>query len=525
MKKGIGHGPRAWVFVVGLAVGVALLPSLSACVLDVERTPLHSFIDAIGESELFLDDETRQQLDRFEGVYRQYVMEGSGGAAKGLHPQMEHFRDAYFHIRKNYVHDVAGSKLIDAAITGIREADPALEPGSVEPAVVVEKALDAMTASLDPHSSYLNPDELNEMKVSTRGEFGGLGIEVTMQDGFVKVVSPIEDTPAFRAGLKSGDLITHLDGDPVKGKSLLDAVRVMRGKPGQPIKLTINRADTAPFDVVVVRAVIKVKAVKWRLEGDVGYIRVSRFSERVQPGIREAMDDINHKLGQRLQGVVLDLRNNPGGLLHQSLALSDAFLEQGIIVSVKGREATSERVFGADEDDMARGKPLVVLINRGSASAAEIVAGALQDNHRAVVMGRRSFGKGSVQTIMPLSLEGALRLTSQLYYSPSGRAIQARGVLPDIELVPVPEKPKDDEDVQTESNTEVKAPRREADLPGAISAVGEDAKNAAKLASLSEAQCEAIGEREDRALGCALALLRAGSADKFLASVETNPQM
>ncbi len=516
---------RLLFVIIGLAIGAALAPSLSSCSVVTDS------IGLIGNpgSSARLPKDARLQLDRFESVYNKYVI-SAATSDKSIHSKnLDHFRDAVMRVRYDYVRDVPEVDLVDAAIKGIEESDPKLVPGSVEPAALIEAALDKMMTSLDPHSSYLNPNELKEMKVSNRGEFGGLGIEVTMDGDFVKVVSPIEDTPAFRAGIMSGDLISHLDGEAIKGKSLMQAVRLMRGKPGSTIRLTVNRADQAPFDVKIRRAIINVRSVKWRLEGDIGYIRVVSFSEKVAPGIDAAMEKIRDELGSKLAGIVLDLRFNPGGLLHQSLTLSDAFLEQGVIVSVRGRRPGSQRVFEAESGDLADGLPIVVLINPGSASASEIVAGALQDHNRATIMGQRSFGKGSVQTITPLPQEGALRLTTQLYYSPSGRAIQARGITPDIEIIPMPKEeaknqdeqeapPVDEDEAKEDEAAKPKlVRRREADLPGALSAVGQEAEKSHP--SLPEENCKPIGEKEDRALGCALALIHAGSSANFLASV------
>lgn len=507
---------RLLFILAGFAIGASLAPSLSSCSAVTERVGLR--IPSAEDEPT--SSETRRQLERFADVYLQYAARGQEERARGL----EHFRDAFMRVRYDYVRDVPGSVLVDTAIQGIEESKPEAEPGGVEPAVLIEAALDKMMTSLDPHSSYLNPSELKEMKVSNRGEFGGLGIEVTMDGDFVKVVSPIEDTPAFRAGIQSGDLISHLDGEAIKGKTLMQAVRLMRGRPGSTIRLTVNRDGETPFDVAIRRAIIKVRSVRWRTEGDVGYIRVVSFSEKVAPGIDAAMEEIHDDLGDGLAGIVLDLRNNPGGLLHQSLTLSDAFLEDGVIVSVRGRKPGSERLFDAERGDLARGLPVVVLINTGSASASEIVAAALQDHGRAVVMGQRSFGKGSVQTITPLPQEGALRLTTQLYYSPNGRAIQARGVIPDIEIIPTPREPEagPGETEAAEKPQPVKR-RREADLPGALSAVGEEA--AAGRPALEAESCRPVGEREDRMLGCALDLIRAGSKAEFLASLGRSPSM
>lgn len=512
---------RLLFLIIGLAIGASLVPSLSSCNAVNDQAAFSGG----GNENSGLYQGARSQLDRFERVYNKYVTAAAGGAERTS--GLEHFRDALMRVRYDYVRDVSQSVLIDSAIEGIEGAEPAPLPGSLQSAVLIEAALDKMMTSLDPHSSYLNADELREMKVSNRGEFGGLGIEVTMDGDFVKVVSPIEDTPAARAGLISGDLISHLDGVEIKGKSLMQAVRLMRGKPGTIIRLTVNRDGMAPFEVRIRRAIINVRSVRWHIEGDVGYIRVVNFSEKVAPGIDAAMDEINDRLGAGMAGIVLDLRNNPGGLLHQSLALSDAFLERGTIVSVRGRRKGSERIFEAERGDLADGLPMVVLINPGSASASEIVAAALQDHGRAVIMGQRSFGKGSVQTITPLPQEGALRLTTQLYYSPNGYAIQARGVTPDIEIVPIPKtQPKSTswtvgevEPAEEDEEAKLKLKRRrEVDLPGAIAAVGqEEARPHPKLPAQN---CEPIGQKEDRALGCALALIHAGSQDDFLASME-----
>lgn len=509
---------------VGLAAGASLAQSLTSC------SAVQNTIDYVqhGDPATQMALDTRQQLERFEAVYKKYVIAGSGSDDAYHETRLEHFRDAFMRVRYDYVRDVPESVLIDTAIQGIEESEPKPQANSVESSVLIEAALDKMMTSLDPHSSYLNPTELKEMKVSNRGEFGGLGIEVTMDGDFVKVVSPIEGTPAFKSGIKSGDLISHLDGEAIKGKTLMQAVRLMRGKPGSIIRLTVNRADLAPFDVDIRRDIIKIRSVRWRIEGDVGYIRIVSFSEKVAPGIDAAAEEIRDKLGDKLAGIVLDLRNNPGGLLHQSLTLSDAFLEKGIIVSVRGRRIGSQRVFEAERGDIADGLPVVVLINPGSASASEIVAGALQDHGRAIIMGQQSFGKGSVQTITPLPQEGALRLTTQLYYSPSGRAIQARGITPDIEIIPMlnEEDKAEPEEVKTEeekAQEEQAARRREADLPNALSAVGDDA--AKPHPTLPEESCVPVGEKEDRALGCALALIQAGSSADFLASVRQTPAM
>ena len=506
--------------IVGLAFGASLGPSLSSCNVIGGITSYYDNEAQLAESSL-------SELDRFEAVYNKYVIPGPKNDQ--THRQnMDQFRDALLRVRHEYVRDVPVSELVDMAVKGMESADPGLELGGVEPAFLIEVALDKMLTSLDPHSSYLNPLELKEMKISNRGEFGGLGITVTMEGDFVKVISPLEGTPAFRAGLKPGDLISHLDGKAIEGKSIHNAVSLMRGKPGTYIRLTINRVKMEPFDVEVRRAIIKIKSVRWHLEGDIGYVRVVSFTEKVASGIDKAMEAITEELGDRLAGIVLDLRSNPGGLLHQSLALSDAFLEEGIIVSVQGRRSGTQQVFEAESGDLAGGASMVVLIDPGSASASEIVAAAMQDHHRATIMGQRSFGKGSVQTITPLPQEGALRLTTQLYFSPAGRAIQARGIIPDIEVIPIPKEQKDEsaalavvkksvEAAETQVERVSAQRRRESDLPGALSAVGEDAEH--PHPTLSEAKCAPIGERKDRTLGCALALIQAESQASFLASV------
>jgi carboxyl-terminal processing protease len=305
--------------------------------------------------------------------------------------------------------------------------------GKVDDDSLIESAINGMLTSLDPHSNYLNTKNFDDMKVQTRGEFGGLGIEVSMENGLVKVVSPIDDTPAARAGLKPGDLITQLDGQPIQGMTLPQAVEKMRGPVNSDIRLTIRRKGRDPFDVELTRATIHIQSVRSHLVGDdIGYIRITSFNEQTDVGLNNAMKSLKQQAGDKLRGVVLDLRNNPGGLLDQAVAVSDAFLDKGEIVSTRGRRADDAERYNARPGDIAAGLPLAVLINGGSASASEIVAGALQDHHRAILLGTRSFGKGSVQTIIPLSEHGAMRLTTARYYTPSGRSIQAKGIEPDI---------------------------------------------------------------------------------------------
>ncbi len=308
----------------------------------------------------------------------------------------------------------------------------------VEPAdekTLIENAINGMLTALDPHSSYMNPKTYKDMQVQTKGEFGGLGIEVTMENGVIKVVSPIDDTPASKAGIMPGDLIFALDGEPIQGLTLQEAVERMRGKVGTPIKISIRRAGKDPFDVSLTRETIKVKSVRYRLEGgDIGYIRVTSFTEQSTSGVLDAVEKLKKEAGTKLKGFILDLRNNPGGLLDQAIAMSDAFLDKGEIVSVKARKSEDVQRWNAKPGDVTGGLPIVVLVNGGSASASEIVAGALQDHKRAIILGTRTFGKGSVQTIMQVTGGGAIRLTTALYFTPSGRSIQKEGIKPDIDV-------------------------------------------------------------------------------------------
>jgi carboxyl-terminal processing protease len=321
-----------------------------------------------------------------------------------------------------------------------------------------------MLAGLDPHSSYLNDDGYDDMKVQTRGSFGGLGIEVTMDNGLVKVVSPIDDTPAFKAGVEAGDLVTHLDGEPVIGLSLSEAVDKMRGRVGTTIELTVRREDEPEaIKIEIKRAIIKIKSVRHRVEGDIGYLRITTFNQQTSPGVKKAIKEIKKDIGDDLLGYVIDLRNNPGGLLTEAINVSDFFLERGEIVSTRGRQEEETKRDMAASGDLADGLPLVVLINGGSASASEIVAGALQDHRRAVLMGEPSFGKGSVQTVIPLPENAAMRLTTARYYTPSGRSIQAKGIIPDI----VVELAK----VETLDNSDR---TKESDLRGALDKTDEE---------------------------------------------------
>jgi carboxyl-terminal processing protease len=328
---------------------------------------------------------------------------------------------------------------------------------SVEERKLIEDAINGMLSALDPHSSFMGAKSFRDMQVQTRGEFGGLGIEVTMENGFVKVVSPIDETPAARAGLRPGDFVTHIDNDPVLGLTLQEAVEKMRGPVNSNIKLMIRRGAADPFEVTLTRAVIRVQSVRSRVEGDLGYIRITSFTEQTESGVKNAVDRIKQQAGNKLRGVVLDMRNNPGGLLDQAIAVSDAFLDKGEIVSTRGRRGDEAQRFNAKPGDLLSGLPIVVLINGGSASASEIVAGALQDHRRAILLGTRSFGKGSVQTIIPMGNQGAIRLTTARYYTPSGRSIQAQGIDPDIVVEPA----------RLEKVDQPRG-RRESDLRGAL---------------------------------------------------------
>lgn len=326
--------------------------------------------------------------------------------------QLSLFGDVFEKIRTDYVEKPDDQKLIEAAVNG-------------------------MLTSLDPHSSYMDQKSFRDMQVQTRGEFGGLGIEVTMEDGLIKVVAPIDETPAARAGLLANDIISHIDGEPIQGLSLNQAVDKMRGAPNTKVKLTIVRKERKdPFDVTLTRELIKIKPVRFRVEGgDVGYIRITQFTEQTFDNLRAAVDSLTKEIGkEKIKGFIIDLRNDPGGLLDQAISVSDAFLDRGEIVSTRPRDPNRVERYTAKKGDLTNGKPLVVLINGGSASASEIVAGALQDHKRATVLGTRSFGKGSVQTIFPLGANGGIRLTTARYFTPSGRSIQAQGILPDIEV-------------------------------------------------------------------------------------------
>ena len=360
---------------------------------------------------------------------------------KSTYENLDLFGDIFERIRSSYVEEIDEEKLIESAISG-------------------------MLSSLDPHSSYMAPEDFSTMQVQTRGEFGGLGIEVTQENGFIKVVSPIDDTPAANAGIEAGDFITKVDGESTLGKTLDEAVDKMRGPVGSEIIITVVREGVdEPFDVSIIRDTIEIKAVKARTEGKTIVLRVSSFTSKTYPNLKDSLEKEIKAAGgiENVNGVVVDLRNNPGGLLNQAIRVSDAFLESGEIVSTRGRAAGDAERYNATPGDLTNGKPVVVLINGGSASASEIVAGALQDHHRAIIVGTKSFGKGSVQTIIPLSSDGAaMRLTTARYYTPSGRSIQSLGVSPDIL---VKQRVRSDEDPEKDQNFQ----RFEADLENSLS--------------------------------------------------------
>lgn len=357
------------------------------------------------------------------------------------------FTEVFDQVRNNYVQPVTDKQLVEGAIKG-------------------------MLSSLDPHSSYMDAKEYREMQVQTRGEFGGLGMQVTMENNLVKIISPIDDTPAAHAGLKPGDLILAIDDNPVTDMTLSDAVERLRGAVGTQVKLTMRREGTDPFEVKLTRAEIKVEPVKFHMEGsDIGYIRITSFSERTGSALESAIKSLKSQAGNKLAGIVLDLRNNPGGLLDQAITVSNDFLDNGEIVSIRGRRAQDTRRFEAQPNrDLVHGLPVVVLINGGSASASEIVAGALQDRHRAVLLGTKSFGKGSVQTVLPVKDSGgAIRLTTALYFTPSGRSIQATGIDPDVVVEPA----------KVEKVAQAMR-QREADLRGALKNTDTEAQDKAK---------------------------------------------
>ena len=401
---------------------------------------------------------------------RLWIGTTASAAAVDTYRQLNLFGDIFERVRAHYVEKPDDAKLVESAVNG-------------------------MLSGLDPHSSYMDAKSARDMQVQTRGEFGGLGIEVTMEDGLVKVIAPIDDTPAAKADVRAGDIITHLDGEAVQGLTLNQAVEKMRGPINTKIDIRISRKNVEkPVEVSIVRDKIRVRSVRSRVEGDdVGYIRITSFNELTTDGLKKAIGDISMQVpNDKLKGYVLDLRNNPGGLLDQAISVSDAFLDRGEIVSTRGRDADETQRFSARAGDLTKNKPVIVLINGGSASASEIVAGALQDHRRATLMGTRSFGKGSVQTIIPLGPgNGSLRLTTARYFTPSGRSIQAKGIAPDIEVL---------QDVPDEVKSRSVETKGEASLRGHLKAEGTEGGG-----SQSYVPPEA---KDDKALKAATDLLR-----------------
>ena len=410
------------------------------------------------------------------------VGSSTGAASSDTYRQLNLFGEVFERVRADYVEKPDDLKLVELAING-------------------------MLAGLDPHSSYMDPNSFRDMQVETRGEFGGLGMEVTMEVGLLKVVAPIDDTPAAKAGVMANDIITRLDNEPVHGLTLNQAVEKMRGPVHTKIKLTIMRKGRdKPIDMIIVRDLIRVKSVRSHNEGnDVGYIRITQFNEQTADGVKKAIINLTKQLGaDKIKGFVVDLRNNPGGLLDQAISVSDAFLDEGEIVSTRGRNAEETQRFNARPGNLTKGKPVIVLINGGSASASEIVAGALQDHTRATLVGTRSFGKGSVQTIIPLGAgKGALQLTTARYFTPSGRSIQAKGIEPDIKVLQ--ELPAD---LKARTDTE-----SEASLRGHLKAEGSEETGSQSYVPPDE--------KDDRALKEALDLLRGTIAD---AAFPANPK-
>src|SRR4030088_1401325 len=419
-------------------------------------------------SLILLSAATGAALTLFVTQPRSVLMGSSARAATSdTYRQLNLFGDVFERVRSDYVEKPDDGKLVESAISG-------------------------MLAGLDPHSSYMDAKSFRDMQVQTRGEFGGLGIEVTMEEGVIKVVAPIDETPAAKAGVMANDFITHIDDEPIQGLTLNQAVDKMRGPVNTKIKLKIMRkGQEKPVELTLTRDVIRVLSVRSHSEGDdVGYIRITQFNEQATTGLKKAIADLTAQNGDKLKGYVVDLRNNPGGLLDQAISVSDAFLEKGEIVSTRGRNAEETQRFNARAGDLTKNKPIIILINGGSASASEIVAGALQDHRRATVIGTRSFGKGSVQTIIPLgSGNGALRLTTARYFTPSGRSIQAKGIVPDIEVL---------QDVPDELKTRTDT-KGEASLRGHLKAEGDE-----KTGSQSYVPPDA---KDDKALKMAADLL------------------
>lgn len=401
--------------------------------------------------------------------------------------QLELFADVLARVRSQYVVEVDDSELIEDAMNG-------------------------MLQSLDPHSSYISPESFKDLRMNNKGEYGGLGMEVTMEDGFVKVIAPIDDTPAKEAGVKAGDFITEIEGKSLLGSTLTEAVDQMRGKPGEPINITIVREGEDPIYLDITREIIKRQTVKFEIKDGIGYARIAQFNEKAADGLRSAIADLQVENGGRLPGMILDLRGNPGGLLTQSVEVSSVFLDGGEVVSTRGRRADDVNVFNAEKGQMAKNVPLIVLVDGASASASEIVAGALQDKGRALIVGMTTFGKGSVQDVIPLrgGRDGALKITTQRYYTPNGRSIQASGITPDLFISAIPD---DGEDKKRFS---------EASLPNAIAS--EDGETEADDKAVEEVKVdyppEGFEVSDDYQLQKAIALLKSGNFDKKLAEAQ-----
>ncbi len=501
---GLNNLSKILLLVASFAAGV-VLPSLVGCSVGGDK--VGRVIDLVRGDRLALDAGGKEQLSRFYQVYSTYTDSSSENR------QFKHFTDAFKRVRAEYVISVDDVELIDDAIKGIVEhEDPVFRKGQTDANVLVEAALDSMVGSLDPHSGYLNPNEQDEVAAYTKGEFEGLGIHVSSHEDGVLVISPIEDTPAFRAGIHSGDLITHLDGDSIQGLDLQLAVGRMRGPRGSSARLTLKRGNEPLFDVTIVRDRIVIKPSRWAVYGDIGYIRLSAFNGNAQSALEESFSAIQDQLEGRLKGLVLDLRGNGGGLLDQSLAVADAFIDSGRLLAIKGSHG--QQAYEAKRGQLARGLPMVVLINWGSASASEIVAGALQDHGRALIMGQRSFGKGTVQTVAPLPMEGALRLTTQLYYTPKGRSIQSLGVEPDIRLTP-----------RVEPGKAPPKPQREADLPNALPPQFSQSSRTSAVVEAKSCPPIEVNTKKDWELGCALEYLRSGSAGAFLGQYRASDRL
>lgn len=417
-----------------------------------------------------------------------------------IYEQLELFGNVFERVRSDYVEAPGDKELIEAAING-------------------------MLTSLDPHSSFLSANDYEDMQTQTRGSFGGLGIEVSQEDGLVKVVSPIDDTPAAEAGVESGDFITHVDGESLMGLTLDEAVEMMRGPVGSEITITILReGETEPFDISITRDTIKLTVVKTRIEGHAVVLRISTFNDETYDTLKVELEKAVEEAGgiDQVTGFVLDLRNNPGGLLNQAISVSDAFLDAGEIVSTRGRKSEESERWNAEDGDLAQDKPMVVLINGGSASASEIVTGALKDHRRAIVVGEKSFGKGSVQTVMPVTSDSAIRLTTALYYTPSGRSIQSLGIQPDI-IVAQPPRPADEGEDEDEPRTQSSFSRSEADLRGALNndSISEEERKQIEEEA-AEVEATAKLREEDYQLAYAVDVLKGLAAVNFTAGQITS---